>query len=124
MQEKDNIFADVLAESLNGETKTYNFCKCLKLANITHLHIKRRKDNKDPVSILPTLSKVLERIPFKLISVYFDKFLSDQQCGFWKRYSTQHCLLNLEKGKSSVNKGKYFGTLLTDLSKGFHCLNH
>ena len=87
MQEKDNIFADVLAESLNGETKTYNFCKCLKRANITHLHIKRRKDNKDPVSILPTLSKILERIPFKLISVYFDKFLSDQQCGFRKRYS-------------------------------------
>ena len=47
MQEKDNIFADVLAESLNGETKTYNFCKCLKLANITHLHEKGRKHNKE-----------------------------------------------------------------------------
>ena len=87
MHEKDNIFADVLAESLNGEIKTYNFRNCLKLVNITHLHIKRRKENEGPVSILPTLSKILERIPCKLISVYFDKFLSDQQCGFRKRYS-------------------------------------
>ena len=39
------------------------------------------------------------------MSVYFDKFLSDQQKG----YSTQHCLLNLlEKWKNSVDKGKSF----------------
>ena len=59
------------------------------------------------------------------MSVYFDKFLSDQQCGFRKGYSTQHCLLNLlEKWKNSVGKGKSFGTLLTDLSKAFDCLDH
>ena len=42
-----------------------------------------------------------------------------------KGYSTQHCLINLlEKWKSSVDKGKTFGALLTDLSKAFDCLNH
>ena len=30
----------------------------------------------------------------------------------------------LEKWKSSVDKGKAFGILLTDLSKGFDCLSH
>ena len=94
-----------------------------------HLYIKKgRKDNKENyrlVSILPTLSKILERILFEQISVYFDKFLSDQQCGFRKGYSTQHCLLNLlEKWKNSVDKGKVFGALLTDLSKAFDCLDH
>ena len=59
------------------------------------------------------------------MSVYFDKFLSDQQCGFRKGYSTQYCLLNLlEKWKNSVDKGKSFGALLTDLSKAFDCLDH
>ena len=59
------------------------------------------------------------------MSVYFDNFLSDQQCGFRKGYSTQHCLLNLlEKLKSSVDKGKSFGALLTDRSKAFDCLDH
>ena len=68
---------------------------------------------------------MLERILFEQMSVYFDKFLSDQQCGFRKGYSTQHCLLNLlEKWKNSVDKGKAFGALLTDLSKAFDCLDH
>ena len=43
-------------------------------------------------TILSTLSKISERILFEQISVYFDKFLSGQQCGFRKGYSTQHCL--------------------------------
>ena len=128
IHENADIFANFLAESLKGTIKTYNFPNCSKLADITPLHKKGRKDNKDnyrPVSILPTLSKILERILFEQISVYFDKFLSDQQCGFRKGYSTQHCLLNLlEKWKNSVDKGKAFGALLTDLSKTFDCLDH
>ena len=65
------------------------------------------------------------RILFEKMSVYFGKFLSDQQCGFRKGYSAQDCLLNLlEKWKNSVDKSKSFGALLTDLSKAFDCLNH
>ena len=30
----------------------------------------------------------------------------------------------LEKWKSPVDKRKYFGALLTDLSKAFNCLSH
>ena len=36
------------------------------------------------------------------MTVYFDMFLLDQQCGFRKGYSRQDCLLNLlEKWKNS-----------------------
>ena len=39
--------------------------------------------------------------------------------------STQNCILSmLEKWKRFVNNGKSFGTLLTDLSKFFNCLEH
>ena len=42
-----------------------------------------------------------------------------------KIYSTQHCFLHLlEKWKNSVDKGNYFGALLTDHSKAFECLDH
>ena len=108
-----DIFADFIAESFKGAIKTSNFSDCLKLADITPLHEKGRKDNKEnykPVSILPTLSKIFEKILFEQISVFFDKFLSDQQYGFRKGYS--------------VDKGKAFGALLTDLSKVFNCLDH
>ena len=123
-----DIFADFIAESFKGAIKTSNFSNCLKLADITPLHKKWRKDNKKnyrPVRILPALSKIFERTLFEQISVFFDKFLSDQQCGFRKGYSTQPCLLNLlEKCKNCVDKGKAFGALLTDLPKAFHCLDH
>ena len=58
-----DIFADFIAESFKGAKN------CLKLADITPLHKKGRKDNKEnyrPVSILPALSKIFERILFEL----------------------------------------------------------
>ena len=67
------------------------------------------KENFRPVSILPTLSKIFEKCLFAKCLLY----------------STQHCLLvMLETWKRSVDKGKVFGALLTDLSKAFDCLDH
>ena len=83
------------------------------------------KENFRPVSILPTLLKVFEKCMFVQMSTFFDNILSNQQRGFRKGYSTQHCLLvMLETWKRSVDKGKVFGALLRDLSKAFDCLDH
>ena len=83
------------------------------------------KDNYRPVSILPVLSKLYERSMFKQISEFFENIFSKNQCGFRKGHSTQQCLLAmLEKWKRSVDSGKAFGALLTDLSKAFDCLDH
>ena len=76
------------------------------------------------VSILPTLLKIFEKCMFAQMSTFFDNIFLNQQCGFRKRYSTQHCfLVILETWKRSVYKDKVFGTLLTDLSKAFDCLD-
>ena len=62
---------------------------------------------------------------FKQISEFFENIFSKNQCGFRKGHSTQQCLLAmLEKWKRSVDSGKAFGALLTDLSKAFDCLDH
>ena len=54
-----------------------------------------------------------------------DSYLSKQQYGFRKGYSTQYCLLvMLEKWKNAVDKGKYFRALLTDLPETSDCLSH
>ena len=59
------------------------------------------------------------------MSTFFGKIFQNQQCGFRKGYSTQHCLLvMLETWKRSIDKSKVFGALLTDLSKVFDCLDH
>ena len=59
------------------------------------------------------------------MSAFFEDIFNKQQCGFRKGYNTQQCLLAmLEKWKRSVDEGKVFGALLTDLFKAFGCLDH
>ena len=61
----------------------------------------------------------------KQISTFFEDIVPKHQCGFRKEHSAQHCLLALiEKWKQSVDHGKTFGALLTNLSKAFDCLPH
>ena len=114
---------------MNSTFKSYLLPSSLKMAGVTPLHKKGKKDVKEnyrPVSILPVFSKVFERGMFAQMPVYFfDNFLSKQQCGFRKGHSTRQCLLALsEKWKRVVNSGQMLGTLLTDLSKAFDCLDH
>ena len=47
------------------------------------------------------------------------------KCGFRKSFSAQHRLLAMiQKWRKSMDQGKFFGPLLTDLSKDFACLPH
>ena len=68
----------------------------LKLGDITPAY---KKDdltvikNYRPISILPVVSKIFERILAKQINNYIDQFLSKYQCGFRKCYNPQHTLL-------------------------------
>ena len=104
------------------------FPEILKHADITPLYKKGKKDikgNYRPVSILPNLSKIFEKCMFEQMSQFFENIFSKYQCGFRKCFSTQQCLLAmLEKWKRCVDDIKMFGALLTDLSKGFDCLDH
>ena len=67
---------------------------------------------------------MFERFIFKQIPNFMETFLLKQQLGFRKGYSPKYCLFSMpEKWKSSVDKGKYFGARLMDLSKAFDCLS-
>ena len=52
-------------------------------------------ENYRPVSVLPTVSKLSERIMQKHISDYIGKFTSPFFCGYRKGFSTQYALLTL-----------------------------
>ena len=124
IKENCDIFEKVLCSFINDSIKSF----CLKEADVTPIHRKGKKDKKEnyrPVSILPVLSKIFERIMFIKMSAFFEDIFNKQQCGFRKGYNTQQCLLKmLEKWKRSVDEGKVFGALLTDLSKASGCLDH
>ena len=128
IKENADIFTDFLFSSFNNSINNSEFPSVLKLANVIPVFKKGDKNSKEnyrPVSILSNISKIFERCIFRQISNFMDTFLSKYQCGFRKGYSTQYCLLAmLEKWKSAVDKQKYFGALLTDLSKAFDCISH
>ena len=126
--ENSDIFSSFICESINNSKKSSIFPSCLKHADVTPLYKKCNKSlkgNYRPVSILPISSKVFERSMLKQMSSFFDDIFSKYQHGFRKGFSTQQCLLALlEKWKKSIDRGKVFGALLTDLSKACDCLNH
>ena len=82
-------------------------------------------ENYRPVSVLPTVSKIFERIMRKQVSDYIGKFLSPFLCGYRKGFSTQHALLTLiERWNFCLDKQGFASVLLMDLSKAFDTINH
>ena len=100
----------------------------LKMADISPIFKKLesvKKGNYRPVSVLPVVSKVFERIMDTQTNEYMEKFLSPYLCGYRKGYSCQHALLvMIERWKKSLDNGGYAGGVLMDLSKAFDTINH
>ena len=118
-----------LANCINECIKQNKFPNELKIADITPIFKKEDpldKTNYRPISILPTVSKIFERILFNQLQRFSNKFLSPLLCGFRKGYSTQYALINLlQKWQKCLDaSGGTVGTLLMNFSKAYDCVNH
>ena len=120
--------AHVLTGCFNSSLANDSFPDELKLAGAIPIHKKDSASNKAnyrPISILPTVSKVFEKLVFKPLSSFFETRLSKLLCGFRKKYSTQHSIFNLLKDwQNCVDKSGKVGAILMDLSKAYDCLPH
>ena len=100
----------------------------MKIANITPAHKKDEptdKENYRPVSVLPLLSKVFERLLYDQLSEYLEKYLNTLLCGFSKAHSTQHALLKLlQAWQEELDKSGFVGTILMHLPKTYDCVPH
>ena len=103
------------------------FPHTLKLADITPSHKKddkNAKENDRPISILSSIAKIFERQVHDDISKYMEDKLSPY---LWISQRIFHTILphgNAGKIKKALNNNKMFGSLLTELSEAFDCLNH
>ena len=117
-----------LTSDVNNCLKYGIFPDNLKCGDITPIFKKDErldKTNYRPISILPTLSKIYEKVIYHQMYEYFDIIFSKFLCGFRKGQSTQHSLLYmLESLRKALDKGLYTGILLTDLSKAFDSISH
>ena len=97
----------------------------VKLANITPTHKKddiTDKNNYGPISILPTVSKLFERIIQNQIVFFIENTLNHHLYGYRKGFSTQHAIISLLE--RWIDKKGFGGAVLMDLSKAFDTLTH
>ena len=83
--------------------------------------------NYRPISLLPLLSKLIEKAIHIQTQEYLDKhgLLYKFQSGFRKKYSTDSCLVQLSDFIiNGIDKGLHTGMILIDLQKAFYTLDH
>ena len=83
--------------------------------------------NYRPISILPVLSKVIERVVHEQLYNYLEenKLLSDKQFGFRRRSSTQHAVTHFSDYiRRNMDKGNITGAVFVDLHKAFDTVDH
>ena len=129
LKEVMDIISEPLLKIWNEEIiGNRKFSSKLKWADMTPIFKKLEtvtKGNYRPISLLPVVSKIFERIMDKQIGEYMEKYLSIYLCGYRKGYSCQHALLvMIERWKKILDKYGYAGGILMDLSKAFDTINH
>ena len=101
-----------------------------KVARVSPLHKTDDKllvENYSPISVLPALSKVMERIVHTQLSIHLDQpgYINKHQYGFRRGQSTQQTIVELNDWVLEVmDGGKVTGLLFVDISKEFDSLNH
>ena len=84
-------------------------------------------DNYRPISILPVLSKILERIAYKQLLSHLENngLLSSFQFGFRSKRSTELAVTSFTVIiRKEVDNGNILGAVFIDLSKAFDTVSH
>ena len=128
LRENADLFSLPLTQFFNKLVVESAFPNDLKLADVSSLYKKddnMKKQNYRPISLLPAISKVFERIIYNQLIDYISAFLSPLLGGFRKGCSTEHVLLKfLQTCKSSLDNKELAGAILMDLPKAFDCIDH
>ena len=89
------LFASFITQNFELWLNKGEFPEILEIAEVTPICQKANLFEKDcrPISILPNISKVYERIMHKQGMDFFINKLSKYHCGFRKGFGTHHCPL-------------------------------
>ena len=125
-----SIICDPLTLIINQSLNTGIFPEKLKIAKVLPIFKKDDEfllNNYRPISLLPALSKILEKVVFQQLYSFFDSlnlFYSSQH-GFKTLHSTETAALEfIDRTFKLLDSGKLPVTVYLDLSKAFDTLNH
>ena len=129
LKKLEPLITSSLTLIINQSLKTGIFPSKLKLAKIIPIY---KKDdchlisNYRPISLLPSLSKIFEKIVYDQLFFYFsnNKYLSKNQYGFRKLHSTEHAILEIvDRITLELDQGHTLLAIFLDLSKAFDTLD-
>ena len=128
MKDTKEIVCPYLTDSINSTIYYCNFPDELKKVDVSPIFKELDPtliSNFRPISVLPSTSKIYERILKEQMSHHFKDKLRDILCEFREGYSTQHALIRvIEKWRKCLDNSGIVGTILMDLSKAYDCLPH
>ena len=126
------LISRVLVSICNNCLKKSIFPECWKVGKINALHKKGSKtdvSNYRPVTILPSLSKLLEKVIFKRLYSHFEHFklFDPRQYGFRKNHSTTLAIIDyitsVLKAKENPET-KRINAIFLDLSSAFDLVDY
>ena len=109
---------------------TSQFPDSWKLARVTPIFKegdKTEKSNYRPISVLPVISRLFERLVANQLYEHMNDngYFSLEQSGFLCLYSTVTCLLkNTDDWYNGLDLGKLVGVVFIDLKKAFDTVDH
>ena len=130
LRDAANVLASPLRDIINLSFEKGRFPSSWKCAKVTALFKqggKTDKDNYRPISILPTVSKVIERAVDSQLYGYLDSnnLLALNQFGFRRARSTALALTQfIDEVLSNMDKGLVNGVDFIDLKKAFDTVEH
>ena len=127
-KEYSHTYHKSITKLVNKTVETTDFPNKLKFADLNPTFKKGSRNaakNYRPISVLPYMSKLYERLFIHQMQTSTDSFLSPYLCGYRKGFGAQHALISMiEKWRKAVDNKGYAGAILMDLSKAFDCLHH
>ena len=114
----------------NQIINTSTFPDALKIAKVIPIHKKDNPhdcNNYRPISILPAISKIYEKILLHQLHEHFqlNNLFYNSQYGFRKKRSTEHAALELiDRILTDMDNNRIPISIFLDLSKAFDTLNH
>ena len=125
-----NVLATPVAQICNLSITLSSFPKKCKIAKLKPLYKKGSKTdpkNYRPISLLPLISKILERVIHDQTQNFLleNNVLYKLQSGFRSNHSTDFCLSLLnDKILKGFDTGLITGMILIDLQKAFDTIDH
>ena len=122
--------ADDIAYICNQSINKSTFPNKWKEAKVSPLHKSGTHDdinNYRPISILPVLSKILEKHVHDCLSAYLHEhsLLHKTQSGFRAQHSCETALVHMiDSWLTAMDSGKMVGAVLVDFKKAFDLVDH